>query len=132
MRRTILVVDDDETLGQVLTRILIRDGYTVVQATSAAQAIQLAREQPPEVAVLDLCLPDGDGVHLAQQLRTRLGELPLILMTAYPLGLRDEPESGRIFAYILTKPLNLRELRVALKTTMRRGTASAPPSRVAG
>src|ERR1700736_3571581 len=81
----ILVVDDDEVLGQVLTRALTREGRTIVPANSMAQALEAARRQRPRLALLDLCLPDGDGVELARKLQAEYPDLPLILMTAYPL-----------------------------------------------
>ena len=65
---TILLVDDDEVLSQVLRRVLTREGYTVVQAGNVAEALRAARSNNPQLALLDLCLPDGDGMELARQL----------------------------------------------------------------
>jgi len=113
---TILLVDDDEVLRQVLRRVLTRDGYNVVEAGSVAQALERAREQTPSLGLVDLRLPDGDGVELAQQLQKQVGRFPLILMTAYPLRMRDQPELAKGFAHVLTKPLNLEELRQAIET----------------
>jgi cobalt-zinc-cadmium efflux system membrane fusion protein len=126
---TILLVDDDEVLNQVLRRVLTRDGYTVVEAGSVAQALERARAQPPALGLLDLRLPDGDGVELGRQLRKEVGRFPLILMTAYPLRLRDQPELAREFAHVLTKPLNLDELRKAIETSL--GVAPRTPAPVA-
>jgi CheY-like chemotaxis protein len=133
MSETILIVDDDEVLGQVLQRILSREGYRVVRATGVTQALQLDRDHRPRVGLLDLCLPDGDGVQLADKLRAQHPDLPLILMTAYPLHLRDNPERAERFVRVLTKPLNVSELRrtlaVALTTVSR--ARSAPVSAAA-
>jgi CheY-like chemotaxis protein len=114
MSMTILVVDDDEVLGGVVRRVLVRQGYQVGLAAGAAQALELAREHRPQLALLDLCLPDGDGLQLAAELRADFPELVLILMTAYPLRLRGRPELAREFAHVLTKPLDLAELRRVL------------------
>lgn len=121
---TILLVDDDEVLRQVLRRVLTRDGYTVTEAGSVAQALERAREQPPALALLDLQLPDGDGVELARKLEEQIGRFPLILLTAYPLRLRDEPELTRGFVHVLTKPLNLDDLRRAIGASL--GAATGP------
>ncbi len=121
---TILLVDDDEVLGQVLQRVLSRQGRNVVQAGTVDQALRLAREHRPNLGLLDLCLPDGDGVDLAARLEAEVGRFPLILMTAYPLRLRDHPELARQFSSVLTKPLNLEELRSAVETAL--GNAPAP------
>jgi cobalt-zinc-cadmium efflux system membrane fusion protein len=115
---TILLVDDDEVLRQVLCRVLMRDGYAVVEAGSVEEALQRGGEQPPALALIDLRLPDGDGVELAEQLAKQVGSFPLILMTAYPLRLRDQPELARPFTHVLTKPLNLDELRQAIETSL--------------
>jgi DNA-binding response OmpR family regulator len=116
MNQAILIVDDDVVLGQVLSRVLSRPGYNVLIAGNQAQAVQLAQEQQPAVALIDLCLPDGDGVQLAEVLRVQHPDLVLILMTAYPLRVRDNPELGRLFARVLTKPLNVKELRETIES----------------
>ncbi len=127
---TILVVDDDEVLNQVLRRVLTRDGYSVAEAGSVAQALERAHQQRPALGLIDLRLPDGDGVELARQLRQQVGRFPLILMTAYPLRLRDQPELAREFAHVLTKPLNLEELRRAIATSLGTTTRTpAPPTK---
>jgi len=122
----ILVVDDDEVLGQVLTRVLTRDGRTIVPATTMAQALEAARRTHPRLALLDLCLPDGDGTDLARELQREFPDIPLILMTAYPLRLREHPELTEPFTRVLTKPLNLQELRQAVDAALTDGAAPAP------
>ena len=66
---TILLVDDDEVLSQVLRRVLTREGYDVIEAGNIAQALEAARLHPPLLGLLDLSLPDGDGIELAKKLR---------------------------------------------------------------
>ncbi|MGH7173351.1 MAG: response regulator, partial [Gemmataceae bacterium] len=122
---TILLVDDDEVLRQVLRRVLTRHGYAVMEAGSVAEALQRAREQLPALALIDLRLPDGDGVEVAQQLAEQFGRFPLILMTAYPLRLRDQPDLARGFTHVLTKPLNVDELRQAIESSL--GSAPTEP-----
>lgn len=114
MNGSILVVDDDDVLSRVLGRVLTRDRHQVWRAGSAGQALWMARQYRPQLALLDLCLPDGDGIELANRLRAEHPDLVLILMTAYPLRLREHPELGGPFARVLTKPLDLAELRGAV------------------
>jgi cobalt-zinc-cadmium efflux system membrane fusion protein len=123
---TILLVDDDEVLGQVLQRVLAQQGWTVLQAGTIAEALQKAREQRPDVGLLDLSLPDGDGVDLAAQLEAEVGRFPLLLMTAYPLRLRDHPELARRFRRVLTKPLSLEELRQAVEAALAAPAVETP------
>src|SRR5205807_3302636 len=118
MKQTILIVDDDDVLAQVLSRVLTRQGFIVCHASTAAQAKSRLRECDPGLALLDLCLPDGDGLELAHDLRADNSELPLILMTAYPLRLRDDPVATEVFERVLTKPLNLKELREAVDSAI--------------
>jgi two-component system response regulator PilR (NtrC family) len=128
MSQRILVVDDDEVLGQVLKRVLIRQGYLVDYAAGVAEALELARdlESAPQLALLDLCLPDGDGGELAVKLQAHWPDLPLILITAYPLRLRAAPGLSERFTAVLTKPLSLSVLRQAIQTALE------PPARAKG
>jgi cobalt-zinc-cadmium efflux system membrane fusion protein len=123
----ILVVDDDHVLLQVLSRVLSREGYTVLPAADAAEAVERAAQEPPELALLDLCLKDGDGVDLARRLHARQADLPLILMTAYPLRLSEHEGAADQFRRVLTKPLNLEELRRAVRAAL--DGESADPAR---
>jgi two-component system OmpR family response regulator len=118
MSRSILVVDDDEVLGDVLSRVLADGRQTIWRAGTAAQALGLARVYRPRLALLDLCLPDGDGIELGRRLRDELPDVALILMTAYPLRLRERPELGAAFDRVLTKPLDLNELREAVDASL--------------
>ena len=131
---TILLVDDDEVLSQVLRRVLTREGYQVIEAGSIAQALEAARTHPPVLALLDLSLPDGDGIELARKLRAQGTTCPFILVTAYPLRLRDQPELSGAFTRILTKPLNLQDLRQAIDAALAGAgsVAASPPDSAAG
>jgi DNA-binding response OmpR family regulator len=117
MPQALLIVDDDVVLGEVLSRVLTRDGHSVILANDEAQAVQAARQYQPRLALVDLCLPDGDGVKLAEKLRLEHPDLVLILMTAFPLRVQDNPELQRLFACVLTKPLNVKELRETIERT---------------
>src|SRR5262249_50367394 len=115
---TILVVDDDDVLLQVLGRVLRREGHTVRTAATSAEAVEAVAKHPVDLALLDLALPDGGGVELARDLHARLPSLRTILMTAYPLRLRDYPDLTRPFARVLTKPADLSVLREAVATAL--------------
>jgi DNA-binding NtrC family response regulator len=110
-KASILIVEDDDVLGAVVRRVLEGQGYQVRLAANAAEARMLARDEPPQLALFDLCLSDGDGVSLGNELSRRNPELQMILMTAYPLRLA---ERTRGFARVLIKPLDLGELRGAV------------------
>jgi cobalt-zinc-cadmium efflux system membrane fusion protein len=122
---TILLVEDDEVLRQVLRRVLSRAGYNVVEAGTAAQAQQAARDQSITLGLFDLHLPDGDGMSLTRELRDQGVTFPIVLMTAYPILLHRHPELATCFSHVLTKPLNIRELYQAIESTL--ASATRPP-----
>jgi cobalt-zinc-cadmium efflux system membrane fusion protein len=114
---TVLVVEDDEVLLGVVSRALGRAGYVVLRAGTVAEALGLAPEAP-ELALLDLALPDGNGLDLARALHARRPDLPLLLMTACPLPFRERPELARLFVRVLAKPLGLGELFQAVQLAL--------------
>jgi DNA-binding NtrC family response regulator len=79
----ILVVDDDAVVRRLLGDTLGRAGYTVVPAGSAAEALRVAADEEPGLAIVDLVLPDGDGIELLGQLKAAWPSLPAIVITAY-------------------------------------------------
>ena len=111
MAAPILVVDDDEVLGRILIRVLSRDGYEAILATDVDLALLLARQHSPRLALVDLCMPGMDGVELGRHLHAAVPGMTLILMTAYPLRLREHQAPGGDFAQVLVKPLDLAVLR---------------------
>jgi two-component system response regulator MprA len=126
MSHVILVVDDDEVLGQVLRRVLIREGYAVILAATIAQALRLAREFHPRLALLDVCLPDGDGRQLGRDLRAMLPEVGLVLMTAFPLTRNETHQPGEQVVELLKKPVGLDDLRRTIAATLANGEECVP------
>jgi membrane fusion protein, heavy metal efflux system len=115
---TILIVDDDDTLSQVLGRVLTQQGYRVLRASDAGQALQLVQQQTPQLALVDLCLPDQNGLELAQHLQAQASGLPMILITAYPPRLSGQPAPPPGFRQVLTKPLDLQQLRHSIEAAL--------------
>ncbi len=118
MATPILVVDDDEVLGRILARVLEGDGYEVIRAATADQALHLAGQSQPQLALLDLCMPGTNGVELGRLLREQVPGVSLILMTAYPLRLRDYPALAGDFSRVLVKPLDLGALRQSIAAVL--------------
>jgi membrane fusion protein, heavy metal efflux system len=125
--RKILVVDDDEVLLQVLSRVLAGAGHDVRRATTVAEALRQA-DGTSEVGLLDLTLPDGDGVGLARTLHSRYPGLPLILMTAHSPRLREHPDLAGEFARVLPKPMDLQQLRQVLNDVSTEEPMNPPTS----
>lgn len=78
----ILVVDDEETIRHVLTRLLERRGCSVVDAGSAEAALERLQFENPDVAMLDIVLPGMNGLRLAKEIRTRRPDCEIIIMTS--------------------------------------------------
>ncbi len=102
----VLVVDDDETLRILLRAHLKQTGHRVLLAASAAEAISAVEEHgSPDLAVLDVSLPDSDGFELAQKLRaaTDADQLPIIFLSANVEETHIE-QGRQLGAVYLTKP----------------------------
>ncbi|HWK16935.1 MAG TPA: response regulator transcription factor [Solirubrobacteraceae bacterium] len=124
----ILVVDDEHQILRAL-RVILRDaGFEAVPADSAEEALDLAAVQTPDAAIVDLVLPDLDGVELCRRLREWSG-MPIILLSA----VGDEDAKVRALAAgaddYITKPFGPRELVARLEANLRR-TAPEPEEAV--
>jgi DNA-binding response OmpR family regulator len=124
---TVLVVDDEPTVRDVVTRYLERDGHRVVTAEDGEAARGLIETEAPSLVLLDVMLPGRtDGLELCRWIRST-SDLPVILLTA-----RVE-ETDRIVGLELgaddyvTKPFSPRELATRVKTVLRRARPSRPP-----
>jgi len=119
----ILVVDDDLTVSEVVTRYLEREGFVVEVAYDGAVALERALADPPELVVLDLMIPSIDGFEVCRRLRAT-APVPVIMLTA-----RGE-EADRIAGLELgaddyvSKPFSPRELTARIKAVLRRATGS--------
>jgi len=127
----VLVVDDDQTVSDVVCRYLRHAGYHVDHVGDGAAALAAVEGRPPHLVVLDLMLPEIDGLEVCRRLRTRSDELPIIMLTA--LG----DEADRLVGLRLgaddyvTKPFSPRELVLRVGSVLRRAGARAPePSEV--
>jgi two-component system response regulator ResD len=124
---TILVVDDEPIVRDVIVRYLNRDGYTTLEAGDGEDARRLIETEEPSLVVLDVMLPGTDGLELCRWIRSR-SELPVIMLTA-----RGE-EADRIVGLELgaddyvTKPFSPRELAARVKTVLRRSRAQPEES----
>ena len=123
---TVLIVDDEPIVRDVVARYLKREGYDTLEAGDGEAARALIESDAPNLVVLDVMLPGTDGLALCRWIRTR-GDLPVIMLTA-----RGE-EADRIVGLELgaddyvTKPFSPRELAARVRTVLRR-TAHAPAS----
>jgi len=112
----VLVVDDDERMRQVMSWALEDEGYSVVTAADASQAVAAAAGRRPAVVVLDYGLPDGDGARVARDLRAATGEsvLPIVLVTADGRASEKAARAGAVT--YLHKPFDVDDLVRAVRS----------------
>jgi DNA-binding response OmpR family regulator len=134
-RPTVLVVDDEPTVTEVVSIYLRRAGYEVMVASDGQMALDFLEREPPALVVLDLMLPEVDGLEITRWLRAR-GDTPIIMLTA------RRGEADRILGLELgaddyvVKPFSPQELVSRVKAVLRRTYGSAemeaePPLEIA-
>ncbi len=110
---TVLVVDDDADIRTVIGQTLSDEGMLVGTASDGPEALQRVDEALPSLIILDITLPVLDGYQVAEQLRQRFGELPILAITADGRAAEKARRVGA-FAY-LRKPFELEELVALVK-----------------
>ncbi|HEX6371624.1 MAG TPA: response regulator transcription factor [Longimicrobium sp.] len=128
--RRVLIVEDDPDLGFGLRTTLEIEGYTADVAADGLQGLQRAREDRPDLVILDLMLPGMDGYRVLRTLRAEGNRVPVLILTA-----RGE-EADKVLGFrsgaddYVTKPFGLLELLARVEALLRRaggGVADAPP-----
>jgi len=120
MERTILVVDDEEPIVDILRFNLKKEGYKVLEAYDGEEAVRIAFESNPDLILLDVMLPKMDGFTVCRKLRERLST-PILMITA------REEEVDKVLGLALgaddyiTKPFSIRELMARVQANLRRG-----------
>jgi DNA-binding response OmpR family regulator len=127
MNRVILLVDDDESLRQVISQYLTQEGYRVISAGSGVEALRLFYSERPDAVLLDLMMPGMDGWEVCARLR-ELSDAPILLVTArtsqedklrgFRLGIDD----------YLSKPFSLAELAARLQAVLSRSRKAGAQS----
>ncbi len=124
----ILTVDDEPSLTELLSMAMRYEGWEVSTAGSGLEAVRVAREIKPDALVLDMMLPDFDGLEVMRRIRTELSDVPVLFLTA-----KDaiEDRIGGLTAggddYV-TKPFSLEEVIARMRGLLRRSGASVARS----
>ena len=119
----VLVVDDEENIAELLRMALRYEGWDVEVALTGSRAVNTAKKQRPDAVVLDMMLPDFDGMEVLRRLRTDQTDVPVLFLTA-----RDSVED-RVAGLTaggddyVTKPFSLEEVVARLRALMRRSGA---------
>jgi two-component system, response regulator RegA len=124
--RSVLLVDDDRTLLSGLERFLRGRGLDVSSAATPAEALALARQRRPQLAVLDLCIGEDSGLELLRELKTELPEVVVIFLSGYaavPQAVQALHQGAFDF---LQKPVTGSEVFHALERAAERARLAAP------
>ena len=125
MGKTILIVEDEQNIVDILSFNLEREGYDTLEAYDGNTGLQLALEQNPDLVLLDLMLPGMDGFEVCRRIRETGSAVPILMLTA------REEEADKVLGLELgaddyiTKPFGMRELLARVKANIRR-SAMAP------
>lgn len=129
MAKTILVVDDTESLRTLVKSYLTQEGFRVVTAVNGREALFVARQEKPDLILLDLMMPEMGGYEF-MRVYNREAETPIILLTA------KIEENDKVLGLELgaddyvTKPFSMRELAARIRAVLRRGGKNAPQAEV--
>jgi two-component system, cell cycle response regulator DivK len=124
--KRVLIVDDNVTNLKLITCLLATESCDVITATSAEHALELLRDNRPDLLLLDLQLPDMDGLELTRILRADpvLASLPIVAVTAYAMkGDEERARAAGVDSYV-TKPIAKDEFRRVVSMFLK-GEASA-------
>jgi two-component system OmpR family response regulator len=125
-----LLVEDDDTLAEFVTKGLGEAGFAVDRAADAERGLELALARPPDLVIVDLMLPGADGLTLIDNLRRRGRTLPVLILSARHTvddRVRGLQAGGDDY---LVKPFAFAELLARVQALLRRSTAAPEPSRL--
>ena len=111
--KKLLLVEDNPYIMNINARLLSMNGYEVLQATTATEASELLKRSPADLAVLDIMLPDGNGVDLCRELKS-LYSIPVIFVTAMS-AISDITACLQAGDDYMTKPYDLDDLLVRIE-----------------
>ena len=126
MGKTVLIVEDEQSIVDILSFILTKEGYDTLEALDGPTGLQLALEQNPDLVLLDLMLPGMSGFDVCQRIRQAGSLVPIVMLTA------REEEDDKVRGLELgaddyiTKPFKNRELLARVKANIRRVAMAAP------
>jgi DNA-binding response OmpR family regulator len=126
----ILIADDDPDILDLVRFRLAQEGYETMTATNGEEALDLARERPPDVCVLDVMMPKLNGFEVVQAMRTEepLSKIPVLMLTATVQG-RDIERGFAVGADdYLRKPFNPQELRARVAALLKRSSVTKAPA----
>ncbi len=120
----ILVVDDEDLLVKGIRFNLQNDGYEVITGSNGLQAVSLVRSEAPDLVILDVMMPEMDGLTACREIR-QISDVPIILLTAKAEDMDKLMGFDQGADDYLTKPFNILELKARIRAMLRRSSINA-------
>ncbi|MDD5642023.1 MAG: response regulator, partial [Syntrophales bacterium] len=118
MPATLLVVDDEPRILQMVSGILQDEGFEVATAADGETALKLVAEEPPDLVLLDIALPGKDGLEVLQELKARSPALPVVMISAYG-SVENAVKATRLGAYdFIEKPPNADNILLTVRNAL--------------
>ena len=127
MKNSVLVVDEDDAIRILVSRVFTRKGYDVVSASDGDEAIELLKRRSFDLVVLDLMMPRTDGISVINEIG-RIGNQPaIIVMTAAVPAVVERVQNAHVWK-IVAKPFNVLELLTDAENAINERTSGAAPA----
>jgi DNA-binding response OmpR family regulator len=117
MGKTVLVIEDDGPIAEMLALLLGGEGYAVEVARTGPEGVAQARTLAPDLITLDLALPGADGTSVLRELRAVAGESPVVVISAHPNQLAAPDRA--LAAAVISKPFDLDDMLASVARLLR-------------
>lgn len=119
-KKKVLIVDDQNGIRVLLMEVFTSEGYTTFQASNGKLALEIVRNESPDLALLDMKIPGMDGLEILKHVKTIDRSIKVIMMTAYGEldMIKEATDLGAVMHF--TKPFDIDEMRLAVNMQLRR------------
>ena len=114
----ILLAEDEDTVREFVSRVLVMHGHSVIEARDGAKAVELMNQHHFDLLLTDIVMPIMDGISLALKVRATKPDVPIILMTGYANESQRAHNLSVLIEELLTKPFNKDELVAAVNKAL--------------
>lgn len=127
-KKKVLIVDDQNGIRVLLMEVFSSEGYSTYQASNGKIALNIVREESPDIVLLDMKIPGMDGLEILKQIKKMEPQMKVIMMTAYGEldMIKEATDLGAIMHF--TKPFDIDEMRVAVNMTLQQDHSTANPA----
>ncbi|BFH10519.1 response regulator [Paenibacillus dendritiformis] len=127
-KKKVLIVDDQNGIRVLLMEVFSSEGYSTYQASNGKVALNIVREESPDIVLLDMKIPGMDGLEILKQIKKMEPQMKVIMMTAYGEldMIKEATDLGAIMHF--TKPFDIDEMRVAVNMTLQQDHSASNPA----